>query len=344
MRPMVGQILAVVTLVVVIAACGGGTAQLADPDVDPLDAGEATRTPDLPPLPSPTPTLEPVEVVEEPDAFPRTVEHVFGTTEIPERPERIVALAGVADFDALLSLGVTPYAAASYYPVNFAGERGFAPWNAAFFGEIETFLNTPEINIEEIAAMEPDLIVGQPGTVDRAYDLFAAIAPTIIHDYPTGWREPILLFGEALDLEEEAAAAIARIEADIAEVAARVPEDPPSIVMVSPFRAELTVYHTELGAGPAAALEEIGIPIVGSDSPVSLERIGELADADWVIVFDFTLFPVESLLEDPLFQSLPAVQAGRVAMLTPEESFSWVLETSRSLPATLDGILRSIGL
>ncbi|MEO1059349.1 MAG: ABC transporter substrate-binding protein, partial [Actinomycetota bacterium] len=176
-------------------------------------------------------------------------------------------------------------------------------------------------------------------------DLYNAIAPTVLHEYPTDWQDPIRLFGDALGLEAEAEAAIARIEAEIDDIATRVPNDPPSVAIVSPFGGDqLTIYNRNLGPGPARALESIGIPVIGPDGPISYERIGELAEADWVIVFDFTTGPVDEFLSNPLFGQLPAVQAGNVVRLSPEQSFSWVIETSRSLPATLDGILFEIGL
>lgn len=47
-------------------------------------------------------------------AFPVSVKHKFGTTEIKAEPQRIVALGngGTDDIDALYALGVTPVAIA----------------------------------------------------------------------------------------------------------------------------------------------------------------------------------------------------------------------------------------
>ena len=43
-------------------------------------------------------------------AFPRTVEHAMGATEIPDRPRRVVVL-DTGELDSALSLGVTPVGA-----------------------------------------------------------------------------------------------------------------------------------------------------------------------------------------------------------------------------------------
>ncbi|MEM9040104.1 MAG: ABC transporter substrate-binding protein [Actinomycetota bacterium] len=334
-------------------------AAVSDSDLESEPA--ATEAPDEPDAePAPTSTIDPrvdiddltlpedavaapeqVELSE--DDFPRTVTHEFGAAEISEPPTRIVASAGVADLDALISLGVVPYATSLYYPINFDGDLGLASWNSDYAGELITLPR--DAAIEEFARLDPDLIVGQgPGQVSENFDLFSEIAPTVIHSYPTDWQAPITLFGEALGLEEEAVAAIDRVQAEVDRIAERVPDDAPSVAMVSPAFGEVTIYNENLGAGPARALASIGIEIVGPDGPISYERLGDLAAADWVIVFDFTLGPVDEFLEGPIFNQLPAVQSGNVVRLSPEQSFAWVIETSRSLPASLDGLLTAIGL
>lgn len=42
-------------------------------------------------------------------AFPVEIEHKFGTTEIPEEPERVLSL-GYQEHDAIFALGVEPIA------------------------------------------------------------------------------------------------------------------------------------------------------------------------------------------------------------------------------------------
>lgn len=54
--------------------------------------------------------------------YPVTIEHVFGETEIPAEPTRVVAL-GLSDQDSLLALGVTPIAVSQWY-----GGYEYATW------------------------------------------------------------------------------------------------------------------------------------------------------------------------------------------------------------------------
>jgi ABC-type Fe3+-hydroxamate transport system substrate-binding protein len=46
--------------------------------------------------------------------FPITIEHKFGSTTIPERPDRVLSL-GYQEHDAIFALGVTPIAVRYWY-------------------------------------------------------------------------------------------------------------------------------------------------------------------------------------------------------------------------------------
>ncbi|MEM7141785.1 MAG: ABC transporter substrate-binding protein [Actinomycetota bacterium] len=333
-------------LLVVASLIAGACGDDGEIGAEDFTLATTTTVADAPPATATTAPLaeEPLDEEERAASFPRTIEHELGSTEIPAQPERVVAVTGVADIDALLAIGVVPVGAGAYFPVSYAADFGFAPWNEEYWGVIPGFLIRPEINLEELVQLEPDLIVGQPAAFGAAYDQFSAIAPTVVYSVPSDWRHPIELFGEALGREVEAAAAIAALEAELEAAAERVPDDAPTLAIVSPTTENITIYTPDLGAGPAQTLEEIGFPIVDVDGPLSYERIADLADADYVVVFDFTIGPVDELLEDPLFVQLPAVQAGNVLRLTPEESFSWVFETARSIPLVIEGLLDALGM
>ncbi|MEM9712239.1 MAG: ABC transporter substrate-binding protein [Actinomycetota bacterium] len=321
-----------VTLVALVVACGSS-------DVD--DAASATSSTTVAPPDTP---VEEVPATTSPAAdYPRIVEHALGVTTIDERPERIVAVAGVAEFDALLSLGVEPVAVATRYPVNEAGDWGFAPWNAALLDEYETFENFPLLDPEDVAAFGPDIIVGQGPSLEQQYDVFSELAPTIAHADPADWRDVVRLFAVTFAVEARGEEVIAEIEAGLAEQARRIADDPPTVAFVSPFGGELIVYDADAGPGPARVMADVGLDVIGvPGGSISYEQMDLLADADWILVFDFTLGPVDELFDDPLFGRLPAVEAGRAVRLDPRSSFSWIYETTRSLPEIVDGVLTTI--
>lgn len=135
----------------------------------------------------------------EPGVFPRTVVHALGTTEIPSKPERVVVL-DTGEIDAVLALGITPVGipsteGANSVPSYLADQVA----DAAAVGTIQ------EPNLEAIAALQPDLILGSQLRVEKLYPQLSEIAPTVFSirpGYP--WKENFLLAGDVFGEEERA--------------------------------------------------------------------------------------------------------------------------------------------
>lgn len=109
--------------------------------------------------------------------FPVTVEHEFGDTTIESEPERVISI-GWGDLDNLLALGVTPV---GYYTA--AGDDELFPWTAELMGEAEAenLGPTTELDFEEIAALDPDLIIAVDGAEidEENFSILSDIAPTV---------------------------------------------------------------------------------------------------------------------------------------------------------------------
>ncbi len=126
-------------------------------------------------------------------AFPVTLTHALGSTEITAAPQRVVAL-GWGSADAALALGVVPVGVDKQ---TFGADAdGFMPWFAealtAAGGEKPAALTTGESPaFEEIIATDPDLILATySGITEADYAKLAAIAPTVA--YPeTPWSTPV---------------------------------------------------------------------------------------------------------------------------------------------------------
>lgn len=145
------------------------------------------------------------ESPESDDGDARVVEHRYGQTEIVGTPERVVSL-GLTDSDPLLALGVEPIAVRPGYGVD-----GVGPWaQEELDGATPKILDTGEIDIDEVAALEPDLIVAISAAVDRkTYDRLSEIAPTVVRpegtiDYGTSWEVATTMIGTAVGEPEEA--------------------------------------------------------------------------------------------------------------------------------------------
>lgn len=160
------------------------------------------------------------------DEFPVTLTHKFGTTTIEKQPERVVSL-GFAGIDNLLALGVKPVAVRYWY-----GDYEYAawPWAQGALGDAKPDVLKGDINIEQIAALQPDVIMAvSSGITQEQYDLLSQIAPVVASeaqygDYGTPWQADVRTDGKALGLTEKAEAAIKTIEDRFAEIRAAHPD------------------------------------------------------------------------------------------------------------------------
>jgi iron complex transport system substrate-binding protein len=160
-------------------------------------------------------------------AFPVTIEHKFGDTTIEAEPERVVSI-GFNEHDFLLAIGVVPVALRDWY-----GEQPNSVWPWAqdeLGGATPEVLPADALNFEQIAALEPDLIVGVwSGMTAEDYELLAAIAPTVAQpdtydDFGTPWQEQTMILGEATGHTVEAEAVVADLEGKIADARDSHPE------------------------------------------------------------------------------------------------------------------------
>lgn len=153
-------------------------------------------------------------------AEPRHLTHRYGVTEINGTPERVVSLSYVGH-DFLLALGVTPIALRYWYG---DGKFGVFPWAEQALGDAEPVILYGDIDIEQIALLKPDLIVGQwSGMTKTEYTLLSKIAPTIPpaageSDYSSSWQLMTRRLGDALNMPEKADAVIDRLETRFATI------------------------------------------------------------------------------------------------------------------------------
>ena len=160
-------------------------------------------------------------------AFPVTIEHKYGETTIDAEPQKIVSI-GFGEHDGLLALGVTPIAVRDWY-----GEQPDAtwPWAQDELGDATPeVLPSTELNFEQIAALQPDLIMGiASGMTDADYAKLSAIAPTVAQpgdyiDYGTPWDVSLEMAGRAVGKPDVAAQVIADTKQLFADASAAHPE------------------------------------------------------------------------------------------------------------------------
>lgn len=288
-------------------------------------------------------------------AFPVTIEHKYGETTIEEQPERVVSV-GFTDQDFVLALGVTPVGIRDWY-----GDQPHAvwPWAQDELGDAEPeVLSSAEISFEQVASLEPDLIVGvSSGMTEEEYETLSAIAPTITQsdeyvDYGVPWQAATRTIGAALGRADEAEALVDDLEADFAAAREAHPEFAEATGVIAYVMDEDEVG----GYGPqdtrSRILTDLGFTLpqeildLTKDSfyaTFSAENVGRL-DADAVAWLVSTDAEVAALKASPLRSTLRAATEGREVFVNAELGAAAGFSSPLSLPHVLEELVPLLAL
>ena len=286
-------------------------------------------------------------------AFPVTIEHKLGTTEITERPERVVTV-GFTDQDTVLAFGVTPVGVRDWY-----GDQPHAtfPWAQDELGDAEPEIvgDGTAINLEAVAGLRPDLIVAIYEELDEdTYATLSEIAPTITQSgdyeqYLQPWQETTRMVGRALGQPERAEELIAGVEEAYATARAEHPEFEGTQAAMAQFGDSPGHFYLTHPDDPKASfLIQLGFEIPQEITDVIVDNEGEevsfenlhLVDQDivvWLAGFESPDLIAE-LRESPLYQRLAVAQEGRDLFLEEAvDALSW--GTVLSIPAAIEDVV-----
>ena len=321
---------AAVAAVALLAACGAGGGEAEDGAESSAPAAEA-------------------------DAFPVTIEHALGTTEITEQPERVVTI-GWGSQDTVLALGIVPVGVPAD---TWAGDpdTGLLPWTAEEVEELggeapTTFIDMPEVDVEEIALLAPDLVLATySGITAEVYEQLSAIAPTVAYpDQPwlVSWQDQTVINGTALGRKADAEKLVEEMTDTIAAAAEANPtlEGKTFAYVYASPDGTLGAYVagdprvdllTDLGMALAPSIDELEVPAGTFYVDLGTENTDLLADVDVLVTFfndEAEQATVEGL---GTFSSIPAVQRGSyVALLDRQLGMAMSTTTALSLPWGLE--------
>lgn len=325
-RRLIGSVLLLALLIIMTAACGtNGNLSSANKDAAP----EATSSANS----SKTGT-EPEESV---GKGTKSVHHLFGDTDIPAEPKRIVSL-GLEDM--LLSLEV-PLVQAN-------GMEGYYLYDKLQSQNIPLLYAAGGLNYEEILSAQPDLIFVLGGLVpDQAtYDKLSQIAPTLVYDRDD-WKNSIVEIGGALGLEDKAQEVIKAYDATLAQAKEKIVQavgTDKTVALLRPSDKDIQVFfprfaygsvlYNDLGLSPSKGVKDFQNSSAAdiSAGSLSLEEIPKI-DADYVFVtaggslslqddFQKAQGVVSKVEELQLWKSLPAVKQNHVVELSARH---WML-------------------
>jgi iron complex transport system substrate-binding protein len=338
--------LPLLALALVAAACGGG----ADA-ADTSSSGSASASGSATGSASASGSTPTGDASTEASAFPVTIEHTHGETEITEKPERVVTV-GLRDQDAVLALGVAPVGIKDWF-----GEQPNAvwPWAQDELGDADpTVLDPAELDLETIASLDPDVIIGvDSGLTEDDYALLSEIAPTVAQpsehpDFAVPWRDRTMIVARALGEVERAEQVIADVEASIQAAADAHPEFAESTALIGLAGADGQAYAygsddvrsrflTELGFTVPEVIEE-QVPEDSFFVTLSQERFDQL-DADVLLWIGGDAAAFENVTSVPVYPQR-VVEEGRDLFL-PYDPIGGAISFSSalSLPFLVDELV-----
>lgn len=294
------------TLTLVLAACGGSTSSPGDGAADGA---------------SPTPTTGTTAAARD---GVRTVTLAGGPVEVPADPQRVVVLQSFV-LPHVLSMGVEPVAV-GLSDVSVNPNDILPPWLDARLPDDVTTFSEQEPDLELIARLDPDLIVAFRATdnIEQARE----IAPVAVIDrIAMEWREltqgVAAVFGEEDRYEAYMADYEARLEAFREDT---LPELGDRTVSTFRVRGPDQLRIEVLDSFPGQILEAAGVARPEAQDregdtgygylEISTERFAE-ADADLMFPITYHRSPdtkedLRALSQTAIWQALDGVQSGQV--------------------------------
>ena len=314
------------------------------------DSGTQTSSPDA--------TSQSAESSDQ--AFPITIEHAFGETTIPARPERVATVAW-SNHEVPLALGITPVGFEKATWGDDDGD-GVLPWVAeqlAALGAAEPVLfdATDSLPFESIANTQPDVILAAySGLTQEDYDQLSQIAPVVAYPeqaWGTTLEDQILMNATALGLEEEGEQLVATLEDEVSGAMDAHPQLRETTPVFAFFDesdlSQIGVYTAldprmgfllDAGMQQASILEEYA----GSESfyeQVSAENPEAFDDVDLLITYGSedaaaNAELLATLQADPLLSRIPAIAQGQVVFLGGNPIAAAATPSPLSIPWGID--------
>lgn len=240
----------------------------------------------------------------------RSVTTIYGTYDIPAAPKRVVAIDSRLDLQPALALGLPVVG----YGHSVPGAWVPVPEGLEFYGS--------EVNIEQVLASEPDLIICadyDPDSVWWPANKLRDIAPVVPTSGGKPWKDAFREFATLLGMDGSADTAIGEYDALIAQIKTRHGDKlaRKTVVSVQPADGVLYVMNGAKMLQPQV-LADLGAktiaPKAGQEydsGEIAAEAFGDvLGQVDGILLATTTPEGATTLDGEALWTRLPAVESG----------------------------------
>jgi iron complex transport system substrate-binding protein len=281
---------------------------------------------------------------------PVTIDHEYGSTTIDKRPERVVTLlTNWTDTLAALDIPIT----AEFKEQGYAGPNNTFEWTPEHTSEVKVVPSVAALDISELAAYKPDLILAGYVGDQKNYDRLSAVAPTIpvMQKGATvdTWEDVASTTGKIFGKESEADDLIKQTDAKIATFKSDHPNSVGKTFTFAQFQptGQIGAINStkDSAAGLLAQLGFVLNPKLAAEhkgsatrSPISPERV-DLLDSDLLVAW--------SLGDDSVYQRVPgwdnltAVKDDTVVYLTNDNAPAFGVPSAPSVDYVI-GLLNPV--
>ncbi|MDV2686558.1 ABC transporter substrate-binding protein [Alkalihalophilus lindianensis] len=260
-----------------------------------------------------------------------TVEHIYGETEVPVNPEKVVVLSHVSWEGSLVSVGVKPYAVMAY-------DSEFPPHLIEELEGVEALPYADEINPEEIVQLNPDLLIISD-RYEPLYEQLSDSIPTVVVEVGGDWKDDHLKVTEAVGKLDEGQKVINKLENEAEEIGNRIRESvgEETFMAVSINKKDIRVYGRNNHATNALLFDDLKLT-PAENIP---EDFGENISIEGLVkynpdhIIDVTYFNsgeyYDSITQGEVWNGLEAVKKDNVHTLTTTWGFWDPIEREKGL-------------
>ncbi|AIQ51920.1 AraC family transcriptional regulator [Paenibacillus sp. FSL R7-0331] len=278
----------------------------------------------------------------------RTVSTLLGDVEVPANPQRV---ASDQYMGQLLKLGIIPVGVRSYMLTeSWIADSGISADTIAGIEDLGGF----PMNLEKLAYLEPDLIIG---SIEKNIEDYKKIGTTVFLPYwegesTSGPLDKFRRISEIFGKEQVAEAWITDYEAQVADARKKIEgivKEGENVSVISVSQGTLYVLGAKGGNyGSSTIYEMLQLPptekalnMKDGYENISLEVLPEYL-GDHVFVYGSGSEGASEILDTSVWKALPAVQKGQVYKYgsSTGEDDEFVMEDPYSLELQLDSIVK----
>ncbi|MCD1258403.1 iron-siderophore ABC transporter substrate-binding protein [Paenibacillus athensensis] len=248
---------------------------------------------------------------------PRVIEHAMGTTEITGTPKRVVVLTNDGS-DTTIALGIKPVGAVRHW----VGNPDWYDFLKADMDGVVMVGEETQPNLEEIAKLQPDLILGSKIRHEKIYEQLKAIAPTVMTEtVGTTWKENLILYAKALNLEDKEKQILGDWDKRVADFKSKMGDKLATKVSIVRFQpTEARIYYQGF---PGTIIKEVGLDRPdkqkNTDKVVQNLTLEQIPEMDGDVMFYFIASNEEKAkttyqewTSNELWKNLSVVKANKV--------------------------------